>query len=603
MYLRRFREWPILAKIISISIISVTFITLVILVYFMPFIEQTMMDGKKVGVKIAVDIAYGLLQEYDRRARNGELSIDEAKSRLIQRIKNIRYNDKEYLWINDMKPVMIMHPIKPELDGTNLSENQDPSGKYLFREFIAICKKQGAGFVEYMWPKPEEEKPIPKISYVRLYEPWGWIIGSGLYIDDVRKDVVRSRSYMLAATFIFTLLTISLAVAIGTGITGPLKKVIQGLQDIASGKGGTDLSKRIAITSIDEIGMLSAKFNSLMESINNLSAFKKVIEEEDSLDEVFQRLGGTFTQKLGISRCFIYQVVSANKTLQLIYPRSFDQAEMLCNRDILDHGDFCKAKRTGHLITSTVYPDICRQFTTPDGLLHYCLPAVVGGATVAVVQFIFEQPDSPSGVKAIEAKVFKAEQYLIESLPVIETKQLMGSLRDMALIDPLTGLHNRRYLQEYTEMIVAGILRRGKTVGLIMCDLDYFKQVNDTYGHQAGDIVLKKTAGVIRQCVRESDIVIRFGGEEFLVVLLDSQEGETMKVAEKIRLNIEQLKIKIPEGVIQKTISMGISEFPADTNTLWSSIKFADVALYRAKEEGRNRSIRFTSDMWQEEQV
>ncbi|MBF0551302.1 MAG: diguanylate cyclase, partial [Deltaproteobacteria bacterium] len=558
---------------------------------------------KKVGVKIAVDVAYSLFQEYDNRAKNGELSLEDAKRRLIQRIKNMRYDDKEYLWINDMKPSMIMHPIKPELDGTDLSGNKDPNGKYIFRMFVEVCRRQDAGFVEYMWPKPGEDKPIPKISYVKRYEPWGWIVGSGLYIDDVRKDVRRSRFYMLAGTFIFTIVTISLAVMIGTGITRPLKKVISGLQDIASGKGGTDLSKRIAITSIDEIGLLSTEFNSLMESINSHSVFKKVIEEEDSLEEVYQRLGGMFTQKLGISRCFIYQVSSAQNTLELIFPSSFDHAEMLCNLDILDHGELCKARRTGHLINSATFSDICRQFNTPNEFVHYCIPAVVGGDTVAIVQFVFEKPDSSAGVKAMEAKVFKAEQYIVESLPVIETKRLMGSLRDMALIDPLTGLNNRRYLQEYTEKIVAGILRRGKTVGLIMCDLDYFKQVNDTYGHNAGDIVLKQTAAAIKKCVRDSDIVIRFGGEEFLVVLLDILEGESMKVAEKIRLTTEQLKIKIPDGMIHKTISLGISEFPGDGDTFWSCIKFADVALYRAKEEGRNRSVRFTSDMWTEEEV
>ncbi|MCX5883848.1 MAG: GGDEF domain-containing protein [Deltaproteobacteria bacterium] len=275
----------------------------------------------------------------------------------------------------------------------------------------------------------------------------------------------------------------------------------------------------------------------------------------------------------------------------------------MCNHNILDNCDLCKAKRTGHLITSSIFPAICRQFKAQNGRVHYCLPIVVGGATAAIVQFAFDAPNNPSDVKAVEARVFKAEQYINESLAVIETKRLMSSLHDSALIDTLTGLHNRRYLQEYTEKIVAGVLRRGKTIGLIMCDLDYFKQVNDTHGHAVGDIVLKDTANVIRQSVRESDIVIRFGGEEFLAVLLDINIGESMIVAEKIRLNVQNLKIKIPDGEIQKTISLGASEFPEDTSTLWSCIKYADVALYRAKEEGRNRCVRFTSDMWKEDQV
>ncbi len=603
MLLPRFKKWHILSKIVTISIVSVGFITMIILWYFMPLVEEKMLEGKKEGVKNVVDVAFGVFYEYETLVKNGSISQEDAQKQLAQRIRGLRYRENDYFWINDMKPIMIMHPMKPELEGVDLTDNKDPNGKFLFREFVAVCKTHGAGFVDYMWPKPGEEKPVPKISYVRLYEPWGWILGSGIYINDVRNDVNRLRFYMLAGTMVFTVLTISFAIVVGTGITRPLKKVIEGLQDIAGGKGQTALTKRIAITSIDEIGLLSSEFNSLMDSISNLSVFKKVIEEDDNLEEVYQRLAEIFTQQIGIERCFIYQVDNAKNAMQLTYPSSFDQAEMQCNLAILDDNDLCKAKRTGHGITSTIFPAICRQFTGQEGTLHYCLPIVVSGAPVAVVQFVFDAPDSPSGVKAMEAKIFKAEQYINESLAVIETKRLMRSLKDSALIDSLTGLNNRRYLQEYTEKIVAGVLRRGKAIGLIMCDLDYFKQVNDTYGHNAGDLVLKETSKVIRQSIRDSDIVIRFGGEEFLAVLLDVGEGESIKIAEKIRENIQQLKIKLPDGVIQKTISLGVSEFPADTGTLWSCIKFADVALYRAKEEGRNRSVRFTKDMWTEEQV
>ena len=603
MHLSRFKEWTILSKIVTISVISVILITLVVLLFFVPLVEQKMLDGKKEGLKNVVDVAYTVFEEYDNLAQNGQITIEDAKKQFTHRIKNLRYGENNYFWINDMNLMMIMHPIKMELDGVDLTDNKDPNGKYLFREFVAVCKSHGSGFVDYMWPKPGEVKPVPKTSYVKLYEPWGWLIGTGLYIDDVRKGINNLRLYMLVGTLIFTILTISFAIFIGTGITRPLKEVIEGLQDIASGKGGAALTKRIPITSNDEIGILSTEFNSLMESINSLAVFKKVIEEDNNLDEVYQRIGELFTQQLGISRCFIYQIVNVKSKMQLTYPSSFDIEDMMCKKAILDDNDLCKAKRTGHMISSTIFSGICRQFLEQDGLIHYCLPIVVGGATVAVVQFVFDSPETQSDLKAIELKIFKAEQYINESLAVIETKRLMGSLQDSALIDPLTGLYNRRYLQEYTEKIVAGVLRRGKAIGLIMCDLDYFKQVNDTYGHSAGDIVLKQTSKVIRQSIREADIVIRFGGEEFLAVLLDISDGESMIVADKIRLNVQKLKINFSDDIIQKTISLGTSEFPADTDTLWRCIKFADVALYRAKEEGRNRCVRFTKDMWKEEQI
>jgi len=598
MQLLRFKEWPILTKIITISVVSVTFITLVTLLYFMPLVEQKILEGKKKGLENVVNVVYSFFQEYDTLVANGRLSLSDAKSQLVQRVKVLRHSEKEYFWINDLDHMMIMHPLRPELDGKDMTGERDPTGKYLVREFVTIAKGVGAGFVSYMWPMAGEEKPVAKIAYVKLYVPWGWVIGSGLYLDDVRDDLNRIRLFLLIGTLVFTILTISFALAIGTGITRPLQKVINGLRDIASGKDHVDLTKRIAITSIDEIGILSQEFNSLMESINNLAVFKKVIEEDDSLDDVYHRIGAVFTQQLGISRCFIYQIVPATNTMHLIYPESVDQQEMLCSQDIFDNCDLCKAKRTGHVITSTAFPAICKHFAKRNGRRnHYCLPVVVGGAAVAVVQFVFDPPDKPADIKAMEARIFKAEQYINESLAVIETKRLMGSLRDAALTDPLTGLHNRLYLKEYTEKMVAGVRRRGKAIGLIMCDLDSFKKVNDTYGHNVGDIVLKDAAGIIRQTVRESDVVIRFGGEEFVVVLLDINEDEGMKVAEKIRVNIEQHKMQIPEGTLQKTISLGVSEFPADTDNLWTCIKYADVALYRAKEQGRNRSVRFTLDM------
>lgn len=290
MNLLKFREWPILIKIVTISIISVTFITVIILLYFMPLIEQKMLDGKKEGLKNVVDVVYGFFQEYDKQVTSGQMHFDEAKAQFAKRIKTMRYSNNEYFWINDLQHIMVMHPIKPELDGQDLKDQKDPNGTFLFREFVMICKSKGGGFVTYMWPKVGEDKPVPKISYVRLYEPWGWIIGSGIYIDNVKTDVSRLRFYMLLGTLVFTILTISFAVTIGTGITRPLRKVIIGLKDIANGKDQAALNKRIAITSIDEIGILSKEFNSLMESISSLSVFKKVIEEDDSLDEVYQRI-------------------------------------------------------------------------------------------------------------------------------------------------------------------------------------------------------------------------------------------------------------------------------------------------------------------------
>ena len=211
-------------------------------------------------------------------------------------------------------------------------------------------------------------------------------------------------------------------------------------------------------------------------------------------------------------------------------------------------------------------------------------------------------PDAAENSEGIARTVNEAEQYIKESLSVIEAKRLLHKLWESVLVNPLTGLRNRRFLQEYTENLVAITQRHEKKIGLIMCDLDYFKQVNYRFGHAAGDSVSQETAKLVKNSIRDSDLVIRFGGEKFLVVLLDIDAGSAITIAEKIRETVQSTTFHLSEGIIKQTISFGISELPQDTDQFWQSIKFADVALYQAKASGSNCAIRFTEDMWQEVQ-
>ena len=603
MNMLRFQQWTILPKIMTISLISVTVMLTATFAYFIPVTEHKIMEGKKAGTRNVVEVAYGILAQYDEMAKAGAITPAEARRAAAESIRKLRYREKEYFWINDLEPRMIMHPTMPHLEGQNLGEYKDSEGTFLFRNFVETARKKGGGFVEYLWPKPGEKAPTAKVSYVKLYEPWGWVIGSGIYLDDISSDVLVLRIVSAAGAILFALLTLSMALIIGKGITRRLEKVIGGLKEIASGKGDVDLTKRIAITSIDEIGILSNEFNGLMESISSLTTFKKVIEEDDTIEDVYSRLWDIFNREFAFDQCVIYEIDMFNNSMKPAFPLLAWNDEALCNHDILERSELCKARKTGHMVSSLSYPHACKQFLTQDGKDHYCLPMTIGGGTVGVTQIIVPHPENQAKREETERMVFKADQYIKEALPVIETKRLMNTLRDSALSDALTGLQNRRFLQECAESMCAGVLRRGKLIGLLMCDLDYFKQINDTYGHNVGDELLKQTARILKKSVRAADLVIRFGGEEFLIVLIDIQTGEPFEVAEKIRGNIASYKFQAPDGTtFQKTISIGVCEYPSDSESFWQAIKFADVALYRSKEDGRNRSTHFASSMWTSEQ-
>jgi methyl-accepting chemotaxis protein len=127
-------------------------------------------------------------------ASNEQLGdINTRKQIVLDMINKIRYGEKKdgYYWINDLNENMILHPIKPKLNGKNFSTFKDPKGKYIFQEFVKLCKQKEKGFICYYWPYPGQNEPVPKISYVTLYKPWGWIIGSGIYLDHNNKRLLK----------------------------------------------------------------------------------------------------------------------------------------------------------------------------------------------------------------------------------------------------------------------------------------------------------------------------------------------------------------------------------------------------------------------------
>ncbi|WVT74503.1 PleD family two-component system response regulator [Sinorhizobium chiapasense] len=164
---------------------------------------------------------------------------------------------------------------------------------------------------------------------------------------------------------------------------------------------------------------------------------------------------------------------------------------------------------------------------------------------------------------------------------------------ELAVTDGLTGLHNRRYFDTHLKLLMDRAAARGRPLSICMTDIDRFKQVNDTYGHDAGDEVLREFANRIRTTVRGADLACRFGGEEFVVVMPDTSAEMAAGVAERLRMIIESLPFPVPQadGVLKVTASMGIATLRPDADTAEALLKRADTALYQAKNEGRNRVV------------
>jgi methyl-accepting chemotaxis protein len=161
----------------------------VLLTLFLASERTLILEERQESVRQTVETAHGLAVHFHALSAQGKITEEQAKVQVLDAIRSLRYSKSEYFWINDMHPKMVMHPIKPELEGKDLSENKDPTGKFLFVEFVNTVKKSGAGFVNYMWPKPGAEQPVQKVSYVKGFAPWGWVIGSGVYVDTVTATI------------------------------------------------------------------------------------------------------------------------------------------------------------------------------------------------------------------------------------------------------------------------------------------------------------------------------------------------------------------------------------------------------------------------------
>lgn len=334
-----------------------------------------------------------------------------------------------------------------------------------------------------------------------------------------------------------------------------------------------------------------------LEQMAKLTFFNHDLQGVLTREEVYRQLSFVMKETFGLRRFLIFEVNHDAETMTPAMDTTED--EPLCKKQLLLSSESCRAKRVAEDVVSYFNPVLCPHFNCDtDTEVRCCLPMTMGGQVGAVFSFV-------AGKRSwdrIRAQLPIIRKYLDESAPVLSSLSLLQLTKEQSLRDPLTGCHNRRFLDEFIAKYEPLTEREGTRTGFLMADLDFFKQVNDQYGHQAGDAVLTQAARILRNRVRRSDLLIRYGGEEFLVLLQNVQDETAAKVAENIRAAMESYEFDLGDGrKIKKTISVGVAEYPTDARGLYQAIKFADVALYEAKRQGRNRVARFTPEMWQEE--
>ncbi|MEX5350363.1 methyl-accepting chemotaxis protein [Pseudomonas juntendi] len=225
-------------------------------------------QAKAEKTRHVVQTAAGVLAYYQGLEAAGTLTREAAQQQALQAVRSLRYDKDDYFWINDLAPRMVMHPTNPKLDGQDLSGIRDPDGFAVFNEMASLARSQGAGPVDYRWPKPGASEPVAKTSYIQLFKPWGWIIGSGVYVDDVQAEFARQvRDASLAGLGIAVLMAL-LVMLIARSIARPLQEAVQAMGNIASGE--SDLTRRLDTHGRDEVTRLGEHFNRFNGKLQNV---------------------------------------------------------------------------------------------------------------------------------------------------------------------------------------------------------------------------------------------------------------------------------------------------------------------------------------------
>ena len=325
-----------------------------------------------------------------------------------------------------------------------------------------------------------------------------------------------------------------------------------------------------------------------IEQLSEIFRFKRLIEEDLNTKIILDRLTEVI-KGFGIENFLLAGIDNNDK--ELIY--FINEGEECC--DIKDNFSLCRAYRTRNEINALKYPRICQRHFCDNS--YICLPFSTSGNFTGVLKIMFNRENEND----IQHALPFIKAYLNEISSIVESKYTLELLHKQTIKDPLTKLYNRRFLEETLPIAIATANRENKKLAFLMIDMDYFKQVNDTYGHKSGDMVLEKLAQILKNDVRKNDLIIRYGGEEFLIILQNIKSKEdAIQVAEKIRKSVQDTEIEIEEGIIiKKTVSIGVSIYPDNCEKGWECIKYADMALYKAKNTGRNKVIVFDKKLQQ----
>jgi len=406
-----------------------------------------------------------------------------------------------------------------------------------------------------------------------------------LNIEEVKETTFKTILTIVSISLLFLFISYLIAIY----FIKPYIKLFDDLEEGISRAYKGDFTHQVTTNLSNDAGKVAKRLNDLSE----IFKFKKTIELDVDTYTIYERLSHVLEKNFNIQEYLMFENNIKEKTREIVYKSA--KANHIDSQELESSKEICRAFRTGDNICSTDFHKVCKLCYTEEKET-LCLPFNISEElTLTLLIYV----DSQEELLRVNKLIPILTNYFQLAEPVLQTKILMNQLHKTTLIDPMTRLHNRRFLDNYLEHEI----KKHQNFSIMMVDIDFFKQVNDTYGHNVGDQVIKSVSEVLTNNIKGSDYAIRFGGEEFLLITFDTTPEVSIKIANNIRNEFAAKIFKADKESFSKTLSVGIANFPDDSSSPWECVKFADVALYFAKEHGRNQVITFESSMYKEELI
>lgn len=331
--------------------------------------------------------------------------------------------------------------------------------------------------------------------------------------------------------------------------------------------------------------------NTTIERLSDIYKFKQTIENDKDLEDIYNRIAYVLKNRFELDDFTMTEIDLSTKSKKIVY------TQKECHCEILN-GE-CRADRINATVDSSIFANSCELYKD-EGSEYICIPYNISSNLAILLTIVTTTEKQTEFVRTIMSDV---EDYVTTARPAILSKKLMQTLNQMARVDQLTDMYNRKFLDEFADVSIPQAVRAGTNYGVLMIDIDYFKMINDNYGHDIGDEAIRVVSKVIKGKIRKSDIAIRYGGEEFLVLLYNCDKENMASIADSIRVEFSKQKISADGETFSKTLSVGSSHFPQDSQSIWKCIKFADISLYAAKEGGRNQVVAFKKEMLDNQEI